>query len=320
MLSEANIIESLRIEFPQYIGDDAAVIRTSNNQNYIVTKDILVENIHFRTSYFDPSSLAQKALHVNLSDIAAMGAKADFVILGIAIPTSQELYAKEFLKSFANKCKEASVVLIGGDTTKSEDKLFISITIIGSTSSKNIKYRSNAKEGDLICIAGDYGLAHLGFITCERSINGFAQYKERFLRPIAKLKEGLWLGNENSVTSMMDVSDGLFIDLKKLCSASNLQGNIDLNSLNPCSSILSKDCYDLGLKPLEVILSGGEDYSLLFTVSKNHYNNLAIHFEQDFGYKIKNIGHISKGKGVRFLENGLDKTLIINPFSHFGEL
>ena len=320
MLNEADIIESLKVDFPQYIGDDAAVIKTSDNQNYVITKDILVEDIHFRASYFDPSSLAQKALHVNLSDIAAMGAEAKFVVLGIAIPTSQEIYVKEFLKSFSSKCKEANVILIGGDTSKSLDKLFISITVIGLAGSGSIKNRSNAQEGDLLCVVGDYGSAHLGFIACERFINGFDQYKENFLRPTAKKKEGLWLGNEPYVTSMMDISDGLFIDLEKLCLASNLQGVIDLKLLNSCSSILLKDCDDLGLKPLEVMLSGGEDYSLLFTVNKNNYNNLAMRFEQNFGYKIKNIGHISKGKGVRFLENGLKKALTINPFTHFGEL
>jgi len=87
MLNEANIIDILKSSFPKYIGDDAAVIKQNNNQSYIISKDLFIENVHFRTRYFNPTDLANKALHINLSDIASMGAKAQFALLGLAIPS-----------------------------------------------------------------------------------------------------------------------------------------------------------------------------------------------------------------------------------------
>ncbi|CAK6537266.1 MAG: Thiamine monophosphate kinase [Candidatus Midichloria mitochondrii] len=103
--------------------------------------------MHFRTSYFKPSGLAHKSLHVNLSDIAAMGATPLFVLMDIAIPLSYEKYISEFLQAFTAICKNNSIVLIGGDTTKSSDKLSISITAIGTARVENIKYFNSAQPG-----------------------------------------------------------------------------------------------------------------------------------------------------------------------------
>ena len=318
MLSESNIIARLKSDFPEYIGDDAAVIEQSKEQSYVVTKDLLIEDVHFRTSYFDPLSLAHKALHVNLSDIAAMGAKPSFVLLGVSIPTSKQKYVEEFLGSFVSVCKESSVVLVGGDTTRSPDKIFISVTAIGFSQSKHIKCRSTARVGDLICVAGDLGLAHLGFIASEKSLSDFDDYKKIFLRPTAKVNEGLWLGSQSCVTSLMDISDGLFIDLRQLCQSSELQGRVELERFE-LSERFKDACKYLKVDPVETMITGGEDYSLLFTVDVDSYTGLAEYFLKEFGYAIKNIGLVTKGSGVNYFLNGERKTLTLKPFSHFGE-
>ena len=247
-----------------------------------------------------------------------MGAKPEFLLLGIAIPMSKQKYMEDFIESFAAACKRSKVMLIGGDTTTSPDKIFISITAIGTSKSGHIKRRDTAKEGDILCVVGELGAAHLGVIACERSIDGFEDYKRAFLQPEAKLGEGLWLGSQVNVTSLMDLSDGLFIDLKRLCQASKLQGKIDLDLLVPDKNFRNF-CEELKLDPVEAMVVGGEDYGLLFTVSEIGYEELAESFKKEFGYPIKLIGHLTKGNGVTHMRNGTTVTLKQKPFTHFGE-
>jgi thiamine-monophosphate kinase len=314
MLSESKIIADLKSSFPEYIGDDAAVLELQSDKRTLISKDILVEDIHFRTSYCDAKSLAHKALHVNLSDLAAMGGTPEFVLLGIAFPTMHQGYVQNFLESFALACQDARVVLIGGDTTRSPDKLFLSITVTGSASAKNVKYRHDAKPRDLICVAGDLGHAHLGLIACERSLSGFDDYKRAFLRPIAKVGEGSWLAKQPGVHAMMDISDGLYIDLKRLCAASKVQGRLELERLQQTKKFTAASV-ELDVK--DAALVGGEDYGLLFTVSPKHYEALFEGFVRQFEYEVKRVGVITNGRGLSLTQNGLVKAMSSKPFAHF---
>ncbi len=318
MLNETHIIGQLKAHFPQYIGDDAAVIPASGNQSYIISKDLLVEDVHFRTRYFSAANLAYKALHTNLSDIAAMGGNAQFVLCGIAIPVQQGNYAQDFLAAFVTVCKSANVILIGGDTTCSVDKLFISISVIGSSVTQNIKYRSGAKVGDAVCVIGNLGYAHLGLIACEQSLPDLQKYKNAFLCPTAKMNEGLWLAEKPDVSSMMDISDGLYIDLKRLCQASQVAAHIELKDLQ-ASTEFKNNCEQLQLDAINIILTGGEDYGLLCTVDNAHYTQLAENFKHKFGYTLQRIGNIVDGTGIHFTENRVPTQLELTPFSHFGE-
>lgn len=318
MLSEANIIEYLYAEFPTNIGDDAAIIPLSETSSYVVTKDLLIEDVHFRRAYYNPASLAHKALHVNLSDLAAMGAKPQFVLLGLSIPDSYEKEIHEFLKGFSKACKDAAIILIGGDTTRSPDKFFISVTAIGIAETSKIKFRNRALAGDVICLAGMLGHAHLGLIALEAGIEGLHSFKTMCLKPMARLPEGVWLSQKKEVTAMMDLSDGLLIDLQRLCAASKVAADIQLDQLTASEDFV-KACQQLSLDPLQVQLTGGEDYGLLLTVHPQAYTSLAAEFKQIQGYELQSIGHIVSGEGVHFMQQGQPRELLLKPFSHFGE-
>ncbi len=318
MLNEREIIHYLQTNFPQHIGDDATTIVGPNKQHYVITKDLLVEDIHFRSAYVSPASLAHKALHVNLSDIAAMGANPLFIMCGIAIPLHHAGYASQLLQELTQICHKANLPLIGGDTTGSPDKLFLSITAIGISTAATLKYRNTANIGDIIGVIGNLGIAHLGLLAYENSLSGFEAYQEPFLHPIAKTCEGLWLGQRLEVTSMMDLSDGLLIDLQRLCIASKVAGNIHLEKLQPTPEFV-KACTALGLDPINIMLTGGEDYGLLFTSNPDHYSTLAQDFFQTFHQPIKQLGLITPGEGVHLLEQGQHKHLNLKPFSHFSE-
>lgn len=297
-MKESKVINYLQQKFP-IIGDDAAAL----GANQVISKDLLVEDIHFRRRYFDPESLAHKALNVNLSDIAAMAGRPTHVLLGLAIPENyEESYIEEFLQSFAKKCVDNKVVLIGGDTTASPDKLFISVTIIG-VADKAI-YRSSANIGDIICYTGHLGYAHLGLQALEQNIVGLDKFKAAFLQPNALVQEALTLANK--ATAMMDVSDGLYVDLQKLCTASNVSAQINISDFSVEKSFIDS-CNLLDLEPLSVQLMGGEDYALLFTISPNDYTD-----------DLKKIGIIIEGAGEIKFDKEFDFKQ--KSFSHFGEL
>ena len=318
MLNETEIIRFLAKQFPESIGDDAAVVALSENESYVITNDLLVEDIHFRLKYQNPKTLAHKSLHVNLSDIAAMGAVPKLILLGISIPNTYEQEAKAFFKNFAMACKQQDLTLIGGDTTRSSNQLFISITAIGVVATKNIKYRHSALIGNVICLAGDLGKAHIGLTALERNEKKFDEFKKSFLMPNARLIEGVWLGKKTSVSSMMDVSDGLFIDLKRLCDASNVAAEINLNTLPDVESLQwACDFFQFDTNIIQLV--GGEDYGLLMTVHANAYPELAKKFMKRFGYPLHVLGRVTEGEGVNFIQNGRPKLLDLKPFSHFGE-
>ena len=162
--------------------------------------------------------------------------------------------------------------------------LFISITIIGTTN--NPKRRRAAKIGDIICVAGNLGYAHIGLQAFERKLVGFEKFKEFFLKPKAAMQEALWISEQIAVTAMMDISDGLVVDLKKLCKASSMTGIINIDNLKT-TKIFLNTCQDLDLDSLSVQLVGGEDYGLLMTVKAELYEEFASNFLSKFCYPLR---------------------------------
>lgn len=312
MIQEDKLINLLKEGLSkEFIGDDATILpNLSSNYRYVITKDMLIEDVHFRTSYFSPQDLAHKALHVNLSDVAAMGAEPLYILCGISIPKNLEGYALQFLSSLSAICQNLGVILIGGDTTASCTDFIISITAIGKVDQENIKLRNTSKIDNLICVVGNIGFAHLGFLGLEKSVLCETKFLKSFLRPEAKIKEGIWLGKQLAVTSMMDVSDGLFIDLNRLASSSKKHAVINLDLL---ASYLAPEI------SLQIALEGGEDYSLIVTISRELFEELSRSFMHKFGYDLKVIGHMAKGDGISFTQKGKPIELTINHFAHFGE-
>ncbi len=323
MLREKEIINFLKHQFPTPggIGDDAAILPFSNVQKYVITKDLLVENVHFRLSYGDAASLAYKALQVNISDVAAMGALPKYAFLGLAAPKHREDYLRAFLDAFVKHCQLHRILLLGGDTSGSSQHLFLSVTLIGVASPSRIKRRHLANVGDLICVAGRLGYAHLGLQALEQGRPGLETFKEAFLNPAAKQSEGVWLGKQHAVTAMMDLSDGLFLDLSKLCEASQVAADVHLDQWVPPQEF-TEACHHLRLDPTEVMLAGGEDYGLLFTAKKEHFHSLESRFREKFQYPLLCIGMIGPEREglLQLFRHGRPVEIRIRPFSHFGEL
>lgn len=311
MNSENSIIKFLQASSRGFIGDDAAILPPiSSGNRYCITKDLLVENIHFRTTYYTPGDLAHKALYVNLSDLAAMGAEPSYILCGIAIPNHLQNYAISFLHDLTDQCESAEVILIGGDTTAATHNLLISITAIGQTPESNIKSNNMAKNNDIICVAGNLGFAHLGLMGLEQSLVVDEKYIKSLLRPEAKIKEGVWLGKQSAVNSMTDISDGLYANLLHLVSQSHKGALLDLNLIQK---------YLPAEISLQIALEGGEDYSLLLTITPESFPQLSHEFSQIFGYELKPVGKIIAETGISFTQDNHIVNMVIHPFTHFGE-
>lgn len=179
-----------------------------------------------------------------------------------------------------------------------------------------LKTRTKGRPHQVIALAGELGYAHLGLSALESGWDGLDDFKQAFLRPRARVAEGQWFGHEPSVKAMMDTSDGLYVDLTRLCQTSGVGAVIDLEHI-PCKASFKSACVDLNLEPRVVQFSGGEDYGLLIAVEEQAYPNLSHRFAEKFGYALIQLGHLTEGHEIRFLEQGAPVTLELQLFSHF---
>ncbi len=254
------------------IGDDASVVPFGDGFQ-LITKDILVEGVHFSLDYFSLEELALKSLAVNVSDIAAMGGDPQYFYVGIGFPPYlDEADLRQFYKGLAAGCEKWGIELAGGDYSTAP-RLFISITLVGFASKP--VFRSGARPGDLIGITGSTGESALGLELLKRGIRD-PYFQRRHIVVEPELAKGKLLAQEAS--SMIDVSDGIAIDLKRLLTASNVGGEIYVEYL-PIDSRMREAASAHELDPVELALTGGEDYVLLFTVPVDREKTL----RQSFG-------------------------------------
>ena len=270
-LGEFGLIETIRRRTPKGrgvrigIGDDAAAV-TNRRDASLITADLLIENQHFDLRWTSLRDLGYKSLAVNLSDIAAMGGVADYVILSLGIPPrldSADIDA--FYRGFATLGRECSVALVGGDTNAAR-QLIISVCVIGHALARPVK-RHGARPGDDIYVTGTLGDSALGlkFLRRAKRTRGATNARARTLvmrhhRPTPRLAAGALLAQNGLATAMIDVSDGLVQDLGHICRASGIGATIHSDRL-PLSVAYRALC---GKDGIGKALSGGEDYELLF--------------------------------------------------------
>lgn len=288
------------------VGDDAAVIDYEGEQTVIST-DMLVEGVHFDLSYVPLRHLGYKSVIVNLSDIFAMNAVPKQILVSIAISSKFSLEAlEELYAGMLLACKKYNVDLVGGDTTSSRSGLVISITAMGSAKAEEIVYRNTAKEGNLLCVSGDLGGAYMGLQILEREkavfkenpnlqpdLEGKDYILERQLKPEARKDIIRQLKDLQIVpTAMIDISDGLSSEILHLCQQSNLGVELYEDKL-PIDPLTFETAREFNLDPTVCVLSGGEDYELLFTVAISDYEKIKNSMD------ITVIGHMtnpSKGR------------------------
>lgn len=278
------------------IGDDCAVIPWGDGRSLVVTTDLLVENVHFLRKRITPYDLGYKSLAVNLSDVAAMGAEPAATFLSLGLPSGT--VEVEWCDAFFEGYRSFGVPLLGGDTTSSPEGIVINITVLGLVKNKHIKRRNAAWAGDMIAVTGPLGDSAAGLQAMLQNLPPDDDIKaliERHHRPRPHLAEGEWLGAQEGVHAMMDVSDGVASDLLHILRASSLAAAVDTDDV-PLSPLMQKTATRLGWNALEMALSGGEDYVLLLTVDPAHINDLQKRFAERFGSPLYVIGECRTGE------------------------
>ncbi|WP_447732728.1 thiamine-phosphate kinase [Rhodanobacter soli] len=279
------------------IGDDAAVLAPPPGKELVVAIDTLVEGVHFPPGTA-AADIGWKALAVNLSDLAAMGASPAWALLALTLPSADAAFVEGFAEGFAKLAQPHRLALVGGDTTRGP--LTISVAVHGFVPPGQALTRAGARVGDAVLVTGTLGDAAAGLHALQhppRDDDGRAGLRgfliERFNRPTPRLAVGTALRGQ--ATACVDVSDGLLADLGHICVASGVAAEIEAALLPRSSALL--ELYD-DTTALHFALSGGDDYELCFTAPAARVAELQAGLAR-LGCGATKIGRIVEGEGVR---------------------
>ena len=301
------------------IGDDAAAVRISSGKLLLATTDCQVEGVHFMKSLISPGALARKSVAVSVSDIGAMGGEPKYILASVGFTSDEdEDFLTEMISGFRTAQKEFGVELIGGNLSAS-DKLFLDITALGEVEPEYMVKRTGAKPGDLLYVSGTLGDSALGLKLLQNEANSEeSKYLiDRHLSPHPRLKLGRELALGGAVTSMIDVSDGLMLDLERITVQKGLGASIYAEKL-PVSAEYKSCVKDYSDDVYELALSGGEDYELLFTTPEENSGRV-YEIASLTGAAITQIGKVNTGAAIEVLDSeGEEINLSRKGFVHFG--
>lgn len=307
------------------VGDDAAVLDFGPDSEVVVTKDLLLEGVHFDLSYMPLKHLGYKAAAVNLSDLCAMNATPSQLLVGLAVSNRFPVEAlEEIYHGLYLACDRYGVDLVGGDTTSSQTGLMLSVTAIGHVQRGTAVRRSGASATDLLVVTGDLGAAYLGLQVLEREkaawqanpnlqpeLQGHEYVLERQLKPEPRV-DMIKLLRDLDVrpTSLIDVSDGLSSEVLHLCDASGLGCKL-FESKIPMDPTVIRLAEEFGINPITAALNGGEDYELLFTVPLSDWDKIKGN------PNLTAIGHLTESpQRLLVLNSGQEVELKAQGFQH----
>ncbi|MBT9137589.1 MAG: Thiamine-monophosphate kinase [Syntrophomonadaceae bacterium] len=310
------------------IGDDAAVIRCGAKKFILFTTDSLIENIHFSSDLLTPYQVGEKAMAVNLSDIAAMGGIPKYAVVSVALtPETSVTFVNEVYRGIKKVAARFAVAIVGGDTARSPEGMMINISLLGEVTEKFLVHRSGAKAGDEIFVTG-----HLGATAAARLAG-------KHIPTLPLINEGREIIKKFKPTSMIDISDGLSSDIMHICEASRVGAKIYEEAI-PISDETRITAKKIGKAPLKLALEGGEDYQLLFTaaaIKERHKGTKAQRHKEEhkstrapitnhqspitnvLGVSISKIGEISKKKELLLIDKkGNSHRLFPAGYDHFS--
>ena len=292
------------------VGDDAAVLAPTGGE-LVVTTDLLVEGVHFMRHRTGARDVGYKAIAVNVSDIAAMGASPRSAVCALVLPPDVEAaWVMELFGGMREACDEYALWLVGGDLSRGRDAT-IAVTVTGEVAPGKAVLRSGARPGDRVVVTGELGGSAAGLRLSgaattpnERQV----ALVRRHLRPTARVGEGGVLA-AHGATAMMDVSDGLAIDLSRLARASHVGASVVLGEVPVAAGATLDDA-----------LGGGEDYELLATLPGDAAVEAArSELKEGFGVPLTEIGRIVDGEGLAAIEpDGSEHPLEPTGWDHFG--
>jgi thiamine-monophosphate kinase len=330
-LTEDELVEAIRKvlsgELPGVqvgIGDDAAVV-ASGTGSTVLTTDMLIEGVHFERSSVSPRDLGAKSIVVNVSDIAAMAASPRYAMVSLGISAEVDAaWVMELFGGMRAACDEYALGLVGGDTNRA-DVIVIAVSVIGEVVKGHAVTRSGARPGDIVVVTGSLGAAAGGFLLSRldppKLLQALAEPWGRELldaqaRPVARVGEGLTLARAG-VTAMMDMSDGLALDLSRLCAASGVGSRLELPRV-PVAQPLRLAAEFLEVDPQELALAGGEDYELLATIDLTNLPRARADLRERFGVTLTDVGVIIDDGLITVDADGRESPLQPRGWDHFA--
>ena len=313
-------------------GDDAAVMEPEPRTLEVVTTDALVEGVHFDRRFCSPADIGHKALAVNLSDLAAMGARPRAALLSLVLPDSLPVAELDaMLDGLLELATRHHVTVVGGNITRSatgsggvftpgDGPLVINVTAIGSVSPRRVLTRAGARPGDEIYVTGALGAGAVGLHSLLAGGHATESAAEsatvlRYRRPEPRVRAGLLLGRNKAATACMDLSDGLADGVRQLSEASGVGMLID-GSLVPVDSDAAGWCARQGADALAAAFSGGDDYELLFTVRPSHRGRLRAVRREVGELPITCIGTVIRDRRLRVV-TATGEQALPDGFEHF---
>lgn len=305
------------------IGDDCAVLEPTPGARIVSTTDLLIEDVHFRRRYASPADIGWKALAVNISDIASMGARARWALVALACPASMTVGDVDaFYDGALTLAREHGVAVVGGDTSGSPGPWFVNVTLIGEA--VRVLLRSTARPGDVLAVTGTLGRAAAGLAVLERThapagldADAYADVTAAHLRPRPRAAEGRWLGTQDGVTAMMDLSDGLATDVRRLAAESAVAATIAVEAL-PVAPVARRVAAAIDGDALAWATGGGEDYELLVACAPEAFGRIAEGLAAAAGASLTRVGTLERGDGVRFVDARGGAVDVARGFEHFA--
>lgn len=300
------------------IGDDAAVVRPKEGFDSVLSVDTMVEEVHFTKDTMPLTAIGYKALAVNVSDLAAMGALPLYFMVSVAIPKEgwQQEEIDEIYKGLGEAAEEYSMDLIGGDTVSTRSALVITVSVVGRVEQYRQLLRSDAETNDVVFLTGPVGYAAAGLsllLERGREMWGDDPFIQAHQRPKAQVEQGRFFAESGERIALNDVSDGLAHEAKEIAEASGVDLLLEWKKLPH----LEKFQHVPLIRQREWLLHGGEDFALLGTMRAALFTSVQKQL-QDKGLTLYEIGKVRRGKGNVWLEHdGEEKLLEDKGYTHF---
>jgi thiamine-monophosphate kinase len=323
-VGERGLIERIRVRVPPApgwlrigIGDDAAVVEPPRNHLEVITTDCAVEGVHFDCRFVPPDAIGHRALAVNLSDLAAMGATPRLATLSLVLPPSLEAAAFDALvEGLLALARAHGVALAGGNISRSPGPLVVDVMAIGTARPRKVLTRGGARPGDLVVVSGALGAGRAGLEMCAAAESGGdSGARSRYLRPEPRVRLGVLLGRTRAATACMDLSDGLADGLRQISQASGMGLQVDADAL-PIDEGARAWFEAHGRDPVREAVAGGDDYELLFTVGAKLQGRLRHVARLVGGLPLTPIGVVTRESGILLRRGGRDEELPPG-FAHF---
>lgn len=307
------------------VGDDAAVV-DADSHHLVLTVDTLVEGVHFDAEAMPAHDIGHKAVTVNVSDVAAMGGSPRYAVVSLATPGDVPTrWVMEVYGGIREAADDYGMGVVGGDTVRAEQRV-LTVTVLGRVARDRAVTRAGARPGDRIVVTGSLGAAAGGVrllgeddehVRMAIESDWGRDLLQALFRPSARVGEGETLA-QGGATAMIDISDGLALDLSRICEAGEVGARIETDAI-PVSPLLETMAGAVdGLDPLDLALHGGEDYELLATISPEAVEHVARKVRDRYGTEVAVIGEVTEGGLVAVGPDGRERPLEPRGWDHFG--